>query len=87
MVPAHCGLQINEKVDRIGQRGLKIAFEDQLSVPLSFEDAKARIKEDTKCRKSIVNEIEAHKKGLTVRKAEIALAQIYVGHTTKLHPV
>lgn len=56
-------------------------------MPIFYEDAEARIPEGWKCRPFTLDENDALDKEIPFKEADVALAQLLVGHTAKLHPV
>ncbi len=84
-VPSHCGVTRNEHVDELAKQALSIPLDAQVRVPIDYADAKQRVKTSPVADKLIEQMPENLQ--VSTRKAEVILAQLYVGHTPKLHPV
>ncbi len=81
-VPSHCGVSRNEHVDKLA---FTISLDAQVRVPIDYADAKQRVKTSPVADKLVERMPENLQ--VSTRKAEVILAQLYVGRTPKLHPV
>ncbi len=81
------GFRRNEHVDKLAKQALATSLDEQIKVPIDFTDAKQRMKQRTNPRKILEKLTDSLGVQLSASKAEFALAQFYVGHTSKLHPV
>ena len=66
---------------------LRTPAAEQVHIPIDYAEAKQRLKWKS-CNAPTTAEIPPLLENtLSTRKAAVALAQIYVGHTSNLHPV